>query len=294
MKMKRILSILNGKSILNVKLISILAAVIITSTILFAGCNLSSEGSEENTSQKGTLEIIGSTSVQHLAEIMAEKFKDKNPDVVINYQGVGSSKGILAAKDGTGDIGTSSRELKEEEKGWGLKEYVIAKDGIAIAVHPDNPVKELTTEQAIKIFKGEITNWKEVGGSDKKIVVLSREAGSGTRGAFEELLKIEDQVVKEALVFDGNGPMKAAIASNQDAIGYVSFGFIDGSIKTLIIDGVEPSVDNVLAGSYPLSRPFIMLTKGDVQGLAKSFVDFVLSDEGQNIVEEEGYIPVNK
>lgn len=294
MKMKRILSILNGKSILNVKLISILAAVIITSTILFAGCDLSSEGSKENTSQKGTLEIIGSTSVQHLAEIMAEKFKDKNPDVVINYQGVGSSKGILAAKDGTGDIGTSSRELKEEEKGWGLKEYVIAKDGIAIAVHPDNPVKELTTEQAIKIFKGEITNWKEVGGSDKKIVVLSREAGSGTRGAFEELLKIEDQVVKEALVFDGNGPMKAAIASNQDAIGYVSFGFIDGSIKTLIIDGVEPSVDNVLAGSYPLSRPFIMLTKGDVQGLAKSFVDFVLSDEGQNIVEEEGYIPVNK
>ncbi|NSW89844.1 MAG: phosphate ABC transporter substrate-binding protein [Firmicutes bacterium] len=292
--MKRILSILNGKSILNVKLISILAAVIITSTILFAGCDLSSEGSKENTSQKGTLEIIGSTSVQHLAEIMAEKFKDKNPDVVINYQGVGSSKGILAAKDGTGDIGTSSRELKEEEKGWGLKEYVIAKDGIAIAVHPDNPVKELTTEQAIKIFKGEITNWKEVGGSDKKIVVLSREAGSGTRGAFEELLKIEDQVVKEALVFDGNGPMKAAIASNQDAIGYVSFGFIDGSIKTLIIDGVEPSVDNVLAGSYPLSRPFIMLTKGDVQGLAKSFVDFVLSDEGQNIVEEEGYIPVNK
>ena len=267
--------------------------------LTLASCNTANNSNNNETEQNSnnqtkTIEIIGSTSVQPIAEILAEKFTNDNPEFIINYQGVGSSKGIVAVKDGTCDIGTSSRELKEEEKNWGLKEYIIAIDGIAIAVHSNNPVKALTKEQAVKIFTGEITNWQEVGGNNSNITLLSREAGSGTRGAFEELLNIQDKVSKNALIFDGNGSMKAAIASNETAIGYLSFGFIDNSIKTLPIDGAEATVENVLNSSYKLSRPFIMLTQNNISNSAKQFLDFVLSDAGQKIIADEGYIPVSK
>ncbi|HOJ11546.1 MAG TPA: phosphate ABC transporter substrate-binding protein [Clostridiales bacterium] len=279
----------NTKS--NIRFTAMLCLAFVTLPLIFSSCN-SANTSTDSGKLSSKLEIIGSTSTQKLFETLADEFVIKNPKVKINYQGVGSSKGIKAVKDGTGDIGTSSRELKEEEKSWGLKEYVLAKDGIAIAINPGNQKNELTVDQITKIFKGEITNWKDIGGKDRKIIVLSREAGSGTRGAFEELLKIEDQVVKEALVYDGNGPMKAAIASTEDAIGYISFGYMDDSVKTLRIDGVEPTIENVLSGSYPLSRPFIIMTKGEAEGLAKSFIDFALDKEGQSIVKDEGYIPI--
>ena len=271
----------------------------------FTGCT-NTENSNENTTtttatiettkqnQTKAIEIIGSTSVQPLAEIIAEKFINENPGTIINYQGIGSSKGITSIKDGICDIGTSSRELKEEEKTWGLKEYIMAIDGIAVAVNPNNSVKELTKEQVVKIFTGEITNWQEVGGNNKNITILSREAGSGTRGAFEELLDLEDKISNKALIFDGNGPMKAAIAGDEAAIGYLSFGFIDNSIKALSIDAVQPTVENVLNSAYPLSRPFIMLVKDDVSDIAKQFLDFVLSDAGQEIVKSEGYIQVKQ
>jgi phosphate transport system substrate-binding protein len=308
-----------GHSIQLMKFISLtaLSFALIILPLIFTGCNSSNtpsaneslqnsntttgveNGLENNSNEtipannlSGKLEIIGSTSTQNLVETIADKFIEINPEVKINYQGVGSSKGIKAVKDGTGDIGTSSRELKEEEKEWGLNKYVIAQDGIALVVNPKNQIKELTIEQIIKIFKGEITSWKDLGGSDKKIIVLSREAGSGTRGAFEELIKIEDQVTKEALIYDGNGPIKAAVASTEDAIGYISFGYIDDSIKTVKVDGIKPTIENVLSGSYPLSRPFIIVTKGNAEGLGKEFIDYILNKEGQNIVKNEGYIPV--
>lgn len=312
----------NSKKFKFMRVIAFLSLALIIIPLIFSGCKLSNISPDKNSLQnpttsariknssenineninkdnnttsnnlEGKLEIIGSTSTQLIIEILADKFIEKNPDVKVNYQGVGSSKGIKATKDSTGDVGTSSRELKKEEKSWGLKEYVIAKDGIALVVNPKNEIKELRKEQVIKVFKGEITNWKELGGSDKKIVVLNREAGSGTRGAFEELLKIEDQTTKEALIYDGNGPIKAAVASSEDAIGYISFGYIDDSIKTLKVDGIEPTIKGVLSDSYPLSRPFIMTTKGEPCGLVKAFIDYLLSKEGQDIVKSEGYIPV--
>jgi len=294
-----------------INLLILLAMSFLSFSLLFSSCTTSKAPAGDSSSQSitansdsqsneatglekltGNLEIIGSTSTQVLVETFADEFTSKNSDVKINYQGVGSSKGIKAVKDTTADIGTSSRELKEEEKSWGLAEYTMAKDGIAISVHPDNKITELTTEQIIKIFTGVITNWKDVGGDDSKIIVSSREAGSGTRGAFEELLGIEDKVIKEALIYDGNGPVKASIASNKAAIGYLSFGYLDNSIKALKVDEVEPNIDNMLSGKYPLQRPFIMVTNGDAEGLVKSFIEYVTSNEGQQIVKNEGYIPI--
>lgn len=254
------------------------------------GSTEETQGSQEN-KLNGTVSIAGSTSVQPVAQSLADAFASIETGIQVDIQGVGSTAGVKAANDGTANIGTASRELKAEEKEWGLTEHVIAMDGIAIAIHPSNNVTDLTKDQAAKIFKGEITNWSEVGGSDKEIIVVSREDGSGTRGAFEEILGIEGKLREKALIAEGNGAAKQNIATKEDAIGYVSLGYIDRSIEAVKVDGVEPTVENIKAQAYPVARPFLMLTKGELNPETKAFLDFIMSDEGQNIVAVD-YISV--
>lgn len=260
------------------------------------------EKKEEKPEEKGlsgALSIIGSTSVAPLAQNLADAFTAKNPEVKVEIQAVGSTAGVKAAKDKTGDIGIASRELKKEESEWGLTEHIIAYDGIAVVCHPSNGVSNLTKEQVQKIFKGEIQNWKEVGGKDDAILVVSREDGSGTRGAFEEIIglleKVEvngkkkevSQVREDALIADGNGVVMANIASKENGIGYVSLSYVDETVKGLSVEGVEPTVENIKKGTYKVSRPFLMLTHGEMNEVTKAYMDFVFSDEGQKIVSEK-------
>lgn len=267
--------------------------------VIFVGCSSKSSDIGTKTSGEtptetklqGTVSIIGSTSVQPIAQTLADEFSSIETGIKVDIQGVGSTAGVKAANDGTANIGTASRELKTEEKEWGLTEHVIALDGIAIAIHPENTITDLTKEQAAQIFKGEITNWKEVGGADAEIIVVSREDGSGTRGAFEEILKMEGELSEKALIAEGNGAVKQNIATKTNAIGYVSLGYLDNSIKALKIDGVEATVANIQSNQYTVSRPFLMLTKGEPTPETKAFLNFIMSSEGQKIVAED-YIPV--
>lgn len=261
----------------------------------FAGCGTNKNGTGDNnegTALTGNISVVGSTSVGPLAEELQDAFNEKYPDVTIDIQQVGSTPGIKAANDGTAQIGMSSRELKAEEKEWKLDEHTIALDGIAIIVNPSNPAADLTTEQIQKIFKGEIKNWKDIGGPDKEIIVVSREDGSGTKGAFEELMKLEKKegdntislVRQDKLVADSSGAVKTNVASKDNAIGYVSLGAVDNTVKDLKVDGTEATVDNIKSKTYKVSRPFLMLTKGEMKPEVKAFMDFILGDEGQKIV----------
>lgn len=265
--------------------------ILILALGVFAGCAQEAapapeEEGQEATGLEGEVAVVGSTSVAPLAQEIADAFMSKNPGVRVDVQGVGSTAGVKAANEGAADIGMASRDLKTEEKGWGLDEHVIAYDGIAIVIHPTNEIADLEAETVTAIFKGEITNWKEVGGADEEILVVSREEGSGTRGAFEELLDIE-AVKEDALIAEGNGAVKANIASKTYAIGYISLSYVDETVKTVEINGIEPTVENILAGSYKVSRPFLMLTKGEISETAKAYLDFVFSEEGQAIVAEK-------
>ncbi len=242
----------------------------------------------------GTITVAGSTTVQPLAEDLAEAFRAIHPNVKIDIQGGGSSVGIKSAGQGTVDIGTASREIKDAEKAefLDLKIYTIALDGIAIVVHPDVAVEDLTVEQVRDIFAGKIVNWKEVGGPDRKIVVVSREEGAGTRGAFEEMVMGKDNpIVDTAILQNSNGAVRTTVSTTPDSIGYLSFGYLDKTVKALRIGGVEAIPANVANRSYPISRPLNMLTKGEPQGTAKAWLDWILSPDGQAIVAKH-YIPV--
>lgn len=260
--------------------------------------NDSSDNKSDNNKLEGTVEIAGSTSVQPVAEKLAEAFMDKNSGLTINVQGIGSSAGVKAANQGTADIGTASRNLKSGEEEWGVDDHVIAYDGIAVVVNNDNPISDLDKETIVKIFKGEISNWKEAGGDDEDIIVVSREAGSGTRGAFEDILDLKKEVngkevsaVVQDVVGNSNGAVKQNVVNKKNAIGYISFAYLDDKVKGLKVSGTEPTVENVLADKYNISRPFLMITKGEVSKEAQAFLDFVFSPEGQKIVGEE-QIPV--
>lgn len=278
-----------------------LTSLVLVLTLVFTGCTSKPTESKEDSNQlSGTINIVGSTSVTPVAESLGEEFSNINKDVKINVQGVGSTAGVKAAIDGTADIGMSSRNLKDEEKSTGIKEYVIAYDGIAVAVHPSNQVSDLDIETIQKIFKGEITNWKDIGGEDKEILVISREEGSGTRGAFEEILNLQEKdssgntlsiVKKDALIADGNGAVKANISNKENSIGYVSMSYLDDTVKGLKVEGVEATVATVQSEEYKVARPFFMLTMGEESELVKEFLDFILSDEGQQIVGEK-QVPV--
>lgn len=254
--------------------------------LVFCGCAQDSNGS----TLRGSIQIAGSTSVQGLAEELAAEFMARHPGVKIDVAGGGSGAGIKAAQTGTVDIGTSSRELQPEEKQ--VKEFLIAKDGIAIIVHRDNEVNDLTLDQLRKIFSGEITNWREVGGDDAPIMLVVREEGSGTRGAFEEMVLGEGETIPAAaLVQNSTGAVRTAVAGNPDAIGFISAGMINDQVKAVTIDGVAPSTAAILDGSYKIARPFLLLTKEEPQGLTQVFIEFVLSPEGQRIVGES-FVPV--
>ena len=242
----------------------------------------------------GSISMVGSTSMEKLANALSEAFMEEYPDVTVTAEFVGSGAGVEAVTNGTADIGNSSRNLKDEEKAAGVVENVVAIDGIAVCVDPANEVANLTKEQLTNIYNGTVTNWKEVGGADEPIIVIGREAGSGTRGAFEELVDLVDGC-KYANELDSTGAVIAKVASTPGAIGYASLDALDDSVKALSLEGVEATAENIKAGNYFLSRPFVMATKGEISeqnDLVQAWFDFVLGDEGQQVASEVGLITV--
>ncbi|MGN0987643.1 MAG: phosphate ABC transporter substrate-binding protein [Otoolea sp.] len=240
----------------------------------------------------GSITLAGSTSMEKFANALAESFMEVYPDVTVQAEFTGSSAGIEAVLAGQCDIGDSSRSLKDEEKAKGAVENIVAIDGIAVVTDPSNTAADLTKDQLIQIYTGEITNWKDAGGEDMPIVVVGREAGSGTRGAFEELLKIED-ACKYANELDSTGAVMAKVASTPGAIGYVSLDVVDDSVKALSLEGVEATEENIKAGDYFLSRPFVMATKGEISeqnDLVKALFDYVYSEDGDELVKSVGLI----
>ncbi len=249
---------------------------------------------ETTTDLSGSISMVGSTSMEKLANALSEAFMEEYPDVTVTAEFVGSGAGIEAVTNGTADIGNSSRSLKDEEKAAGVVENVVAIDGIAVCVDPANEVADLTKEQLTNIYNGTVTNWKEVGGADEPIIVIGREAGSGTRGAFEELVDLVDGC-KYANELDSTGAVIAKVASTPGAIGYASLDALDDSVKALSLEGVEATAGNIKAGNYFLSRPFVMATKGEISeqnDLVQAWFDFVLGDEGQQVASEVGLITV--
>ena len=240
----------------------------------------------------GSISMVGSTSMEKLANALSEAFMEKYPDVTVTAEFVGSGAGVEAVTNGTADIGNSSRSLKDEEKAAGVVENVVAIDGIAVCVDPANEVANLTKEQLTNIYNGTITNWKEVGGADEPIIVIGREAGSGTRGAFEELVDLKD-ACKYANELDSTGAVMAKVASTPGSIGYVSLDVVDDTVKAVKLDDVEPTEENIKAGSYFLSRPFVMATKGEISEqneLVQALFDYVYSAEGDDLIKSVGLI----
>lgn len=254
----------------------------------------SSTANNDKAELSGTITLSGSTSMEKLANALCESFMEKYPNVTATAEFTGSGAGIEAVIAGTVDIGNSSRNLKDEEKANGAVENIVAIDGIAVVVDPANTVTGLTKDQLISIYKGEVTNWSEVGGADAPIVVVGREAGSGTRGAFEEILKVEDACAY-ANELDSTGAVMAKVATTPGAIGYVSLDVVDDSVIALALDGVEATAENIKAGNYFLSRPFVMATKGEISEqseLVQAWFDFVLGEEGQAVAAKVGLITV--
>lgn len=261
----------------------------------FVGCGSnSSEGEDNNTASNKdsvTISISGSTSVGPLMEKIQEKYEEENSNVTLEIQQNGSGAGIKDVISGISEIGMSSRELKDEEKSQ-VEGTTIAYDGIALLVNPENKVKNISLEDVKKVYTGEITNWKELGGDDSPIVVISREEGSGTRDAFQEIVGYEsEELTKDATISDGSGAVKTTVAGNKNAIGFASFEYIDSTVAALSVNDVEPTADNVKAGEYKISRPFLLVTKEDsLTENGQKLIEFVLSDEGQKIVEENKLI----
>jgi len=242
-------------------------------------------------SRKDTVTLAGSTSVMPFSEKLAEYFMVGHPRFSIEVQGGGSSAGIQAAMNGTVDIGMSSRKLKSDEKVHKL--ITICYDGISIIVHPSNPLQDISLDQIRKIYSGKIVNWKELGWVDRNIDAVSREEGSGTRGAFEELVMGKVFIDDGIMVQDSNGSVKEVVATDPYAIGYISLGIVDQKVRALTIAGIAPTVKNITQHKYGMVRPFLYLLSAEPSGAVKVFVDFVLSREGQTILRKEGLVPVN-
>ena len=244
------------------------------------------------TELKGTISLGGSTSMEKLCEAMSESFMEANPGVTVTVEYTGSGAGLEALAAGSIDIGNASRGLKDEEKVNGSVENIVAIDGIAAITDKNNSVTDISSEDLAKIYTGEIANWNEIGGEDQPIVVIGREAGSGTRDAFEELMKIKD-ACKYAQELDSTGAVLAKVASTPGAIGYVSLDVVDDTVIGLKIDGVEPTEEQILAGKYLLQRPFVMATKGDISAqneVVKAWFDYIHSDAGKEIIKKVGLI----
>ena len=259
---------------------SMIGFLIISLLALTTACSISeNSGEESNSGQTQTISISGSTSVGPLVEKLAEAYQAENENMKIEVNQIGSSAGITNAINGVSEIGMSSRDLKEEEKAQGLTETIIAYDGIVVVTHPSNKVNDLTMEQVKQIFTGEITNWSELGGDDMEIVVVSREDGSGSRDAFQEIVGYSSgELVREAIIASGNGNIKTTVATNKHAVGFISFEYIDETISTVKINGVESTAENVLNNTYSLSRPFLFVHKEDeISEAGKTFINYILS-----------------
>lgn len=233
--------------------------------------------------------VVGSTSIQPFAEFLAEEYDKKNPGQLVEVQGGGSTAGLQAAANGLADIGTCSRALKPDEAEQ-FAQTLIARDGVAIVVNPANPVKGLTSEQLRSLFNGRIRNWKEVGGRDGPVRPITREEGSGTRESFVNLVMGKERISRAALTQESNGAVKELVKGDPAAVGYMSLGLVGEELKTVSVDGVTPTAENVLAGTYKLARPFLFVSKGPARPDAQRFIDFVLSPEGQKILETEGLV----
>ena len=246
---------------------------------------------QETTSITGVVNTDGSTSMADVMAVLQETFKSEQPNVTVNYTGSGSGAGITNVLNGTVDIGLSSRALKDEEKEQGAVENVVALDGVAVVVNPENAATDLTVEQIAQIFTGEITNWSEVGGADGEIAVFGRESGSGTRSAFEEIVGVEDVCVYTN-EYSSTGDMVGAVANNPNAIGYASLSAVDDSVVALKVGGVAPSEETVKDGSYAIQRPFVMVTKEGVElsEAAQAFLDFAMSADSAQYIAAAGAV----
>ena len=285
--------------ILRKKLAAILA---LSAMALFSACGETGEtpaadGAQGDAPQAETVEIsvVGSTTVQPLAELLSEAYEAVDPNVIITVSGGGSSVGVKSASEQSADIGMASREIKDSE----IEEcpeiviHTIAYDGIAIVTGLDMELEGLTMEQARAIFAGEITDWAEVGAAAGPITVVSREEGSGTRAAFEELVLGESLMSADAILQPSNGAVRTTVTSTPGAIAYISFGYMDDSTRPVNINGAAPSAETVESGEYPVYRPLNMVTYGDPEGAVAQWLDFIKGADGQAIVVAEGYLPIN-
>ena len=281
------------------KFIGMFSAALLSVSLL-AGCGAKSVNSVQGAAAgagnrvKGTVSTDGSTSMEKVIGALGEAFEQNNQGVSFTYNPTGSGTGIQAVMEGRCDIGLSSRNLKEEEKAQGLIETVLAYDGIAVIVNPENPVENLNIETIAKIYTGEITDWKDAGGSDGEIVLIGREAGSGTRDGFESITKTED-VCKYRQELTSTGDVIATVAGNPNAIGYASLASVSNSVKAVSVNGVSPSEETVKDGSYTVQRPFVLVTKDGQQlsEAAQRFFDYCISVDAQTIISGAGVVPAN-
>jgi phosphate transport system substrate-binding protein len=285
------------------KSLFVFMALVLTAAFTFAGggqsgsSQQSSQGASQSqpaavpTALQYTISVGGSTSVNPLMELLVAEYAKIRSNVKFNISATGSGDGIKGVPAGTCEIGMSSRELTPAEIGTGIDELVIAIDGIAVILNNANPIANLTQDQIRDIYTGAVTRWEQLGaaaqGKTGGIAVVSREPGSGTRGAFEEILKFQDKLVRGAIEFDGTGAIKAEVSRNADAIGYISLGSVDSTIKALSVDSVAATTANVVSGSYKIARPFILMTKkgAPLNAETKAFLDWIMGSAGQNIVK---------
>lgn len=257
-------------------------------------CAVSLAGCGSSSSSGGTVSTDGSTSMEKVIGSLGEAFEEANDGMTFTYNPTGSGSGITAVSEGRCDIGLSSRSLKDEEKADGLTETVLAYDGIAIIVNTNNKVDDLSMDDIAKIYTGEITNWSEVGGDDLEIVLIGREAGSGTRDGFESVTGTED-ACKYRQELTSTGDVITTVSGNENAIGYASLASVSDSVKTLTVDGVEATEDTIKDGSYAVQRPFVLVTKtdGELSDTAQKFFDFCFSDDAESIIYDAGVVPAN-
>ena len=280
------------------KIIALILTLVLTLSLAACGSdsNSNTDNSDNNDSAAvtGTVSTDGSTSMEKVIGALGESFMDANEGVEFTYNPTGSGAGITAAQEGRCDIGLSSRALKDEEKAGGLKETVLAYDGIAIIVNPENPVNDLTLDQIAKLYTGEITNWKDVGGNDAEVVLIGREAASGTRDGFESITGTKDKCqYRQELT--STGDVITAVSQNPDAIGYASLASIKDSVKALNVDGVTPSEATVKDGSYKVQRPFVLVTvEGkELTPVAQKFFDYITSPDAAAIIAKAGAVAAN-
>ena len=280
------------------KLISLVLAALMALT-LFAACGKTNDDNKDNNDDNaevtGTVSTDGSTSMEKVIMSLGESFQAENKGITVGYNPTGSGSGITAVSEGRCDIGLASRALKDDEKAAGLKETVLALDGIAIIVNPENKVSDLTLEQIAKIYTGEITNWKDVGGDDAEIVLIGREAGSGTRDGFESITGTKDSC-KYRQELTSTGDVITTVAGNPNAIGYASLAAIKDTVKAISVNGVAPSEATVSDGSYEVQRPFILVTKEGVElsKAAQLFFDYATGKDAADIISAAGAVPVAK